>query len=305
MFKTIDPKHYNVRPFKAYKLWSLDQASDGILVYRGEQITGSNFISASEATSNLVPKRSIYNQINQMYYQNQTPIKMVGMKGQFEDNIRVINTHCNVISIPTRYFGEEILSGSVSITDDTTGRTYIDDGKGNLVDNATQSVQLGNVIYPHGIIIATSTSSFYSESFAADFTLDFRSTTTIYENEIFVEIGEGEFNVSQNPTSYISDDTGSSFYGYIRKTGYHDIPGEGEVYYDKNFTSSFSSSMGGGFGDYEYSSSVDPTGSYLAPYITNLAFYDDDLNCVAVAKLAKPVKSLPDYPINFIIRFDT
>jgi hypothetical protein len=29
------------------------------------------------------------------------------------------------------------------------------------------------------------------------------------------------------------------------------------------------------------------------------------LNMVAVAKLARPMKSLPDYPLNFIIRFDT
>jgi hypothetical protein len=26
---------------------------------------------------------------------------------------------------------------------------------------------------------------------------------------------------------------------------------------------------------------------------------------VAVAKLPQPIKSLPDYPINFIVRFDT
>jgi hypothetical protein len=26
---------------------------------------------------------------------------------------------------------------------------------------------------------------------------------------------------------------------------------------------------------------------------------------VAVAKLPQPIKSLPDYPLNFIVRFDT
>jgi hypothetical protein len=31
----------------------------------------------------------------------------------------------------------------------------------------------------------------------------------------------------------------------------------------------------------------------------------NDLNMVAVAKLPQPIKSLPDYPVNFIIRFDT
>jgi hypothetical protein len=61
----------------------------------------------------------------------------------------------------------------------------------------------------------------------------------------------------------------------------------------------------GSFDDYEFSSSIDPTGSYLAPYITTIGLYDNELNMVAVAKLPQPIKSLPDYPINFIIRFDT
>ena len=54
-----------------------------------------------------------------------------------------------------------------------------------------------------------------------------------------------------------------------------------------------------------YSSSLDSTGSYLAPYITTIGLYDDNLNMVAVAKLPQPIKSLPDYPVNFIIRFDS
>jgi hypothetical protein len=304
MFKSINPNHVSIRPFKAFKLWSLNQSSNGIVVYRGEYVTGSHFNSGSEALSNTIPKRSVFDGTNQMYYKDQSPFSMFGQVDQFEDNVRTIYNYCNVVSIPTRYFGEGMLSGSISITDDVTGRTYVDDGKGNLIDNATQSVQVGNVIYPHGLVISTNTSSLYSESFSGNFALGFRSSITIYENEIFIEIGEDEYNVSQNPSSYITD-TGSAFCGYIRKTGYHTIPDSGEVYYDKNYTSSLSSSVGGGFGDYEYSSSVDPTGSYLAPAITTIGLYDDDLNCVAVAKLTKPIKSLPDYPVNFIIRFDT
>jgi hypothetical protein len=61
----------------------------------------------------------------------------------------------------------------------------------------------------------------------------------------------------------------------------------------------------GSFDDYLISGSVDPTGSYLAPYITTIGLYDNEMNMVAVAKLPQPIKSLPDYPLNFIIRFDT
>ena len=49
----------------------------------------------------------------------------------------------------------------------------------------------------------------------------------------------------------------------------------------------------GSFDDYEVSGSVDQTGSYLAPFITTIGLYDNDNNMVVVAKLPKPIKSLP------------
>ena len=33
--------------------------------------------------------------------------------------------------------------------------------------------------------------------------------------------------------------------------------------------------------------------------------YDDDGDMVAIAKLPHPIKNLPDYDLNFLIRFDT
>jgi hypothetical protein len=95
------------------------------------------------------------------------------------------------------------------------------------------------------------------------------------QEEIFLSVLENEFNVSTNPTAvnWNSDRT----YGQVKPE----------------------------FWDYDYSSSLDPTGSYLAPYITTIALYDNELNIVALAKLPQPIKSLPDYPLNFIIRFDT
>ena len=73
----------------------------------------------------------------------------------------------------------------------------------------------------------------------------------------------------------------------------------------ESFVGSVNSSISGSWDDYYNSSSIDPTGSYLAPFITTIGLYDDDNNMVASAKLPKPIKSLPDYPVNFIVRFDT
>jgi len=58
------------------------------------------------------------------------------------------------------------------------------------------------------------------------------------------------------------------------------------------------------FFDYQHSSSYDPTGSYLAPYITQVGLYAN-ADLVAVAKLAHPIKNTGEIPINIIVKWDT
>jgi hypothetical protein len=134
---------------------------------------------------------------------------------------------------------------------------------------------IGNVIYSHGVIILTRDTGINEarENSLQQYTLEYKSTNTIYENEILLVVGEDEFNVSTNKSSQIEID-GSMFQSPL-------------------------------FAEYEYSSSVDPIGSYLAPYITTIGLYDENMDMVAIAKLATPVKSTPDLPVNFLVRFDT
>ena len=54
---------------------------------------------------------------------------------------------------------------------------------------------------------------------------------------------------------------------------------------------------------YNESSSMDVTGSYLAPYITTIGLYNNT-DLVAVAKLSFPVKNSGEYPLNFLIKWD-
>jgi hypothetical protein len=58
------------------------------------------------------------------------------------------------------------------------------------------------------------------------------------------------------------------------------------------------------FLSYQESSSLDKTGSYLAPFVTQIGLYQDGL-LVAVAKLGKPVKSDGSYPITFNVKYDS
>lgn len=58
------------------------------------------------------------------------------------------------------------------------------------------------------------------------------------------------------------------------------------------------------FFEYQYSSSYDPTGSYLSPFITTIGLYQDN-ELVAIGKLGRPLKNLVDWPVNIVVRFDT
>jgi hypothetical protein len=127
--------------------------------------------------------------------------------------------------------------------------------------------------------------------------LQYRSTKTIYENEIFISVLESEFNASTNPTALTNIDF-ESFQAIL------DDPITKQKY-TGSFYNIKSARVNPLFWEYDFSASNDPTGSYLAPYITTIGLYDNEMNMIAVAKLPQPIKSMPDYPLNFIIRFDT
>ena len=173
---------------------------------------------------------------------------------------------------------------------------------------------VGNIFYNQGIIVITKNSD---NVISSSWELDFKSTETIYEHEYLLIVNEDEFNVSQNPTAIInvgketqryitSDGKGVSVVtnpgvSYIKKKT---ILETGEVL-DYRFNSLVNSSVSAGFEHWDLSGSVDSTGSFLTPFITTIGLYDDNCDLVAVAKLPQPIKSEPDIPVNFIIRFDT
>jgi hypothetical protein len=149
-----------------------------------------------------------------------------------------------------------------------------------------------------------------------DWRLDYKSTQTIYEHEYLLIANEDEFNVSQNPSAIVN--VGKETQRYITSDGktMSIITNPGVSYIKKKtilengntLDYRFSGSVGSekaGFEHYDLSGSVDSTGSFLAPFITTIGLYDDNCDLVAVAKLPQPIKSEPDIPVNFIVRFDT
>ena len=315
MLKQIPKSDIIVRPLKVYKEWRLDENDISPIFAKSGSI--GDYDAEIEEKSYGYSKISLFRSIKAQFYLNPETSSMVTEVGKRRSytskNERVLGEEMVVFSIPQIYYGEGIKVGSVRLEDEQAGRIYTDDGYSNLVD-VTGSIW-GNIFYDRGLVVVTR--DVVSGSVLSQHTLDFRSTKTIYENEIFIPVLEGEFNFSQNPSA-IYEDGGKKFQittsraESLRKkandkvtTNYYDS-GIRNVRNSKYaYVSKLNPNKYGSFDDYEYSGSLDPTGSYLAPYITTIGLYDDSLNLLAVAKLPQPIKSEPDYPVNFIIRFDT
>jgi len=286
MIKEIPKSDIITRPIKVYKEWTLDE--NDVYPLFGESPDNTLIdVNSDEKTHGFV-KKVLYESIKSQFYRNADTasiITEVGLRKSYTSkDERNLNNEFAVISIPQIYYGEGVKIGSVRLEDEQSGKLYEDDGYSNLIDSGSNVA--GNIFYDRGLVILTR--DIVSGSVLSQYTLNFRSTKTIYENEILLSVLESEFNVSQNPTAVDYDPDGT--FGKIKL---HSIQ------------SNVNPTVFSGFGEYDYSSSLDTTGSYLAPYITTIALYDDDLNMVAVAKLPQPIKSMPDYPLNFIVRFDT
>lgn len=313
MFKEIPKSDIVTREIKVYKEWTLDE--NDIFPIFGINPNNTLVDLDSDEKSQGINKKVFYKSIKSQFYTNSATASLmfeVGRRKSYaSNNERVLEDELVVLPVPQSVYGEGIKVGSVRLTDEQQSRTYTDDGYSNLIDG-TGSIW-GNIFYDKGIV--TVTRDVVSGSILSQFTLDFRATKTLYENEIFISVLENEFNVSQNPSA-IYTDGGSRSYQIINRPGNtktNDLvtssfytPG---TQYIRNsnypYTSQIDPNKAGSFDDYLISSSIDRTGSYLAPFITTIGLYDDDLNMIAVAKLPQPIKSLPDYPINFIVRFDT
>lgn len=166
-----------------------------------------------------------------------------------------------------------------------------------------QALAYGNVFYSDGVIVFT------ADVDVSSYTMEYRSTQTIYETEILITARAGEFNYSQNPSAVDVLVSGSYNFEttHITNTSPAKTVKIKEIQ-DISRKEQYSGSIGSSIGtwdDYFVSASVDPTGSYLTPYITTIGIYDDEGDMIAVAKLPNPIKNLPDYDINFLIRFDT
>jgi hypothetical protein len=183
----------------------------------------------------------------------------------------------------------------------------------SFLPEQAQGIKIGNIFYNQGLIVITKD---VANRLTNKWQLNYKSTKTIYEHEYLLIVNEDEFNISQNPSAIVevgkvdeeiitSDNirqkvTTTTGVKYIKKLSTL----ENGNTLDYRFSGSVGTTKAG-FEHYDLSGSMDSTGSFLAPFITTIGLYDDNCDLVAVAKLPQPIKSEPDIPVNFIIRFDT
>ena len=195
-----------------------------------------------------------------------------------------------IISIPSKLYGDKIQPGSLVMNSPISG-SVLDDGEGRLYTNITGTKQyVGNIIYPHGMIILTNDSvqtldsdsnygtAIYSEDDyggltpktspfietyinESNITISFSSSYTLYETQYKVSMGADEYNYSTNP-SILTGSSSETMLGFA-------------------------------------------TSSYFAPYVTTVGLYNNDHELLAVGKLAKPLPTSKNIDTTILINFDT
>jgi len=296
-YKQLTPGDAIVTPFTSNKQFNLEGAANitgsGIDRYYGKNNTNLNFIPANEETTGdntTRYKKLVYESVKHLYYSNflsssygdsvTTASLILGVPGANSD-VKVgpylgptrynypqttlsyakyfptsSNAVIGVVTIPSTLFGEFIQPESFSYVINGTD-TLTDDGEGNLISG---SEIVGNIIYPHGLVIFTGNSGDTHLDLidglitGSNVTCSFKSSYEILETQYRCTIKENEFSLSLNP-SLIS--------GSAPLTG-----SEHRIY------------------DFA-------TGSLFAPYITTVGLYDNNNNLIAVGKLSQPLESSP------------
>jgi hypothetical protein len=238
-------------------------------------------------------------------------------------NPRELHGTVNVISIPQKYFGEEIYPNSVKILDDSTDVTFDlrDDGHGQLYDYAYSSSFaegtpdsnksgscVGNVFYEHGIVTITDTGSYTDVGLgngSNGWSIRYKATKSSYEYQYLCNVGEYQFNGTVNPSAVIGR-SGSIYIPqgaqYINGPKAEDPP---------RYEATIDLILPPASGSYKmsYNSGTQyqnfTTHSEFGTYVTNIGLYNDTNELLAIAKLSNPIKNDKDLPISFLVRFDS
>jgi hypothetical protein len=145
----------------------------------------------------------------------------------------------------------------------------------------------GNVFYKNGQIVISSPLPKYNNIFisssntdAGDWTLNYKGTHTIYENEVMIRVPKNTCNASMNPSATYRPATGDD-------NNCNEDGGAAEKY--------------NGPGEFRKRMFVSGT---AVPYVTTVGLYNDQAQLLAIGKMAEPIQKRNDVDMNFVLRWD-
>ena len=352
--KNLDPSDKSFTSFTVNKKFSFTDRDSGSGVFAVPIIRGTDAnlhgFSTTTATSKTISgsvfyKTPNYHVINQLYYKDirnmlgyidlyrgvpatENAIQSYTSTNQLENTTlqlrrpytRQLGATATVISLPQKFYGENIKPGSIKLTDNSTDVTLVlrDDTRGNLYDvdfSGSYSLRtpttkdsgslIGNVFYNEGLVVITSTKKPYNTIGTTEgtdgFSIDFESTQTIYQREYVCVVGENDLQFTTNKSARVGR-SGSVAIGSFPKTDFTNTTEDDYPYILTGYSTSSYKTNGYKIGT-EFIGET--THSEFAPYVTNVGLYNDRNELVAVGKPAAPIKNEKDLALTFVVRFDT
>jgi hypothetical protein len=273
----------------------------------GLSIAGSGSVSHLAALKNTL---NHYSYLSPLYVYDATPSNR---------NRSLGNTEVGIVNVPTIFYGSKIKPGSVKLSFYVSGTLV-----GRLEDRFRNGVlyqtgpdwaagsgsDAGVVLYSEGFMVLTGawdlTSGDHTENYgttnnfpswvafgqsisgsvtavSSSFLIEMSGTTYTQTMTMFATAPKGELNQSSNPT-FVTFYTGS--FGTTSSMGYV----QNQELGIKNVVKS----------DY-----TTPTGSFdRTTYICKIGIYDKDMNLVAIAKPATPIKKTAERDFTFKVELD-
>lgn len=211
-------------------------------------------------------------------------------------NDKLLCRDLGVVILKKRFFDSKIQKGSFIMT--ATGTTaavlgaddiegdYYDDGYHNII-RRSNGENVGVIDYDLGLAVVTS--SIIREVAVSLTSVSFNTSVNNTNISVFCKCEPNQLNYSLNKT-FLATASLSSLTPGVTKQGYDNI------YTSLPLTASTTGSV---FDPRFYEQNSD-----FQPFITSVGLYDDDNNCLAVAKLTRPLQKPSDLPITFKVSVD-
>lgn len=251
-FKKIKPRDVYVSSHLAKKRWEIPQTS-----FEALGITTGSFSSGSDNS---------WDSIRHLYYSNFENGDRES--GSYENYLqstlsqfssRSLADSITIVSIPRSLFGVGIQPGTFSLQ---SGSFRIEDNSEGEV--FTGSLKVGDLIYPHGIVILSGSSPINFTHTTASF----NARQPIHTLNVHCRVLDSEMTHTSNPSAMVSQ----SLDELIARSGG------------------------------TYINSV--TGSAFQPYVTTIGLYNDSNELIAVGKLGRPTPKSQNTDMTFVIRLD-